>query len=108
MRALAWPAGPIGPYTPGVEFLYYQLEEQTDSHRRRRNGTMPEFIDQPTEGADNSRQDDAQRICARDEGPRTGDSGEHCSVSQDTERTHPQDPARPTAFCIVSCHSGDR
>jgi len=89
MRVLvAWPAGPIRPYTPGVGSLYYQLEERTDSRRRRRNETMPEVIDQPMEG-DNSRQDDAQRICARDEGPRTSDSGEHYSMSHSRERTHP-------------------
>jgi len=63
---------------------------------------MPKVIDQPMEGADNNRQDDVQRICARDEESRTGDSGEHCSVSQSTERTHPpkKDPARGTAsYC---------
>jgi len=57
---------------------------------------MPEVINQPMEDADNNRQDDAQRICARDEGPRTGDSSEHGSVSLSTERTHPtrKDPVR--------------
>jgi len=109
MRALAWLAGPIRPHTPGVEFLHYQLEEQIDSRRRWRNGTMPEVIDRPMESADNNRQDDAQRICARDEGPRTSDSGEHCSVSLSTERTRllRKDPARSPLRPIVSCHSGD-
>jgi len=48
---------------------------------------MPEVIDRPMEGADNNWQDDAQRICARDEGPRTSDSGEHWSVDRLAERT---------------------
>jgi len=61
---------------------------------------MPEVIDQPMVGADNHRQDDAQRICARDEEPRTSDSGEHCLVSYRMERTYPpeEDPAKSTAI----------
>jgi len=55
---------------------------------------MPGFIDLPMEGANNTRKDDAQRIGAGDEGPRTSDSGEHCSVSLSPERTYRRDRIR--------------
>jgi len=56
---------------------------------------MPEIIDEPIEGAVNSRKDDvARKICARDEEPRTGNSGEHCSMSHSHGRTHPQERTR--------------
>jgi len=68
MRALAWPARPIRPYAKDLHSTALSAKDKQIPAGGGGLGPSPQIIDQPIEGAVNSRQDDMRQGSAQRRG----------------------------------------
>jgi len=109
MRALAWPARPIRPYAKDLRSTALSAKREQIPAGGGGLGPSPQIIDQPIEGAVDTRQDDMRQGSAQE----TRGLGRATAASTVRWATKGEGRARRTdptrrATTSVSRHSGDR